>query len=170
MERFRVRSDIAQGIVVIRNGWFRMHGEPCAFLSLLGRKKKVSYLRVTCSFISLFAFILQFLINLTYVRFAFPLFQGQISPCKKRIKFEIRFLNLHLQVMPALPRWDLWCLLRRVNYSFLLRVSVFCASVTKIPFRNKQVRLILIYYNLYSQFLSREIWTLKSCLAERNIT
>ena len=59
-ERFRMRSGMPQGIVVMRewedlgctvrwrkdlwfNGWFRIHSEPCAFLSLF----------------SLFAFILQ---------------------------------------------------------------------------------------------------------------
>ena len=117
----------------------------------------MSYFVCDLLFFSLFAFILQILINLTYVKFAFALFQGQIAACKTCIKFEVRFLNLHLQVLRASPRRVLRCLLRRVNCSFLSRVAVFYASVTKIPFRNKQVCLILIYIHLYSQFLSTGI-------------
>ena len=35
--------------------------------------------------LSLFAFILQILINLTYVKFAFPLFQGQKKVLSSRL-------------------------------------------------------------------------------------
>ena len=43
----------------------------------------MSYFVCDLLFFSLFAFILQILINLTYVKFAIALFQGQIAACKQ---------------------------------------------------------------------------------------
>ena len=48
-------------------------------------------------FFCLFALILHIFNNLTYVKFTFALFQGQIAACNTCIKFEVRFFKLHLQ-------------------------------------------------------------------------
>ena len=78
-------------------GWAVNHVLSC---HCYGRKK-VSYYVCNLLFFPLFAFILQILINLTYVKFAFPLFQGQTVACKTHIKFEVKFLNSHLQELHA---------------------------------------------------------------------
>ena len=51
-----------------------------------GRTKKVNYSVRNLLFFSVFAFMFQILINLTFVKLAFPLFQGQIAACKTCIK------------------------------------------------------------------------------------
>ena len=77
----------------------------CAVNHVLSWRRWVILWLCNLLFFSLFAFILRILVNLTYVRFAFALFQGKIAACKTCIKFEVRFLNLHLQVLRDSPRY-----------------------------------------------------------------
>ena len=116
MERFRMRSgECAPGRFNMRSGF------PCA-----ARRRWILWC-VDCSlfrFLPVFyaSFILQILINFTFVKFAFSLFQDQIAACRT---------NLHLLVLRSWPRWVLRCLLWHVNCSFLSCVVVFYAGVKR---------------------------------------